>query len=61
MQLNSVVVEVEVDVPRPPSIPPYKVLVSLWTLPFGIASKHALQADAHALDVVHRAPSCLVE
>jgi hypothetical protein len=53
--------EVEADVSRPPGIPSHKVLVSLWTLPLGITSEHALQADAHALDIVHRAPGCFVE
>lgn len=53
--------KVEVDVPRPPGIPPNEVLVALWTLPLGIAREHALQADTHALDIVYRAPGCFVK
>lgn len=48
--------EVEVDISRSQSIPPHKVLVAIWTFSLSIASEHALQADAHALNVVNRAP-----
>lgn len=59
--LYSVIVEVEVDIPRPLPVEPHKVGITLWSLVLGVASQHALQTHAHALDVVNGAPSLLVE
>jgi len=39
----------------------YKVLIPRRPLVLGIARQHALQTDAHALDVMYRAPSLAIE
>lgn len=56
-----VIVIVEIDVPRPQSIAPDEFLVPGRALVFGVARQHALQGHAHALNVLHRAPSLLAQ
>lgn len=59
--LNFVVMVVEIDVPRPQSIAPDELLVTRRALVLGVARQHALQGHAHALNVLHRAPSLLAQ
>lgn len=61
LRLNFVVMVVEIDVPRPQSVAPYELFVSRRPLILGVSCQHALQGHAHALNVLHRAPSLLAQ
>ena len=52
---------VEVYVPWPQAVPPDELLVAWRSLVLGVPCQHALQAHAHALDVLHGAPALLAE
>jgi len=39
----------------------HKVLITRWPLVFRVAGQHALQANAHALDIVDGRPSLTIE
>lgn len=56
-----VVVEDEVDVPRPLCVVPDEVIVTLRSLLLSVAREHALQTDAHALDIVNGRPALSIE
>jgi hypothetical protein len=58
---HSVIVEVEVNVPWPPRVVPYEVLITWRSLIFGVACKHTLQAYAYTLHIVYRTPCLSVE
>lgn len=59
--LDFVIVVVEIDVPRPQSVAPDEFLVSGRALILGVARQHALQGHAHALNILHWAPSLLTQ
>jgi hypothetical protein len=61
LRLHRVVVKVKVDVPRPLPVAAHKVLVARRALVLVIAGEHALQAHAHALNVMHGRPALAVE
>lgn len=48
---------VEINVLWPQSVAPDKLLVSRRSLVLAVARQHALEAHAHALDVLHRTPA----
>lgn len=56
-----IVVEDEVDIPRPLSIVLDEVIVPWRPLLLGVACKHALQTDADTLHIVYGAPAGSVE
>lgn len=45
------------DIPRPLRVQPHKVVVPGRPLVLRVARQHALQAHAHALDVLHGRPA----
>lgn len=47
----------EVNISRPCPIGPHKLSVTRRPLRFRVARKHALDAEAHALDVLDRGPA----
>jgi len=55
------IVKDKVNIPRPLSVIPDKVLISLWPLLLRVARKHTLKTDTHAFDVVDRGPAGAVE
>jgi hypothetical protein len=55
--LHGVIMVVEVDVSRAKPVSSHKLVVARWSLVFGVARQHALNAHAYALDVLDRAPT----
>lgn len=53
--------EVPGDISWPPLVVLYEVLVARWALVLLVTGKHALQAHAHALDIVNGTPALSVE
>lgn len=51
----------EIDIPRPLCIVPHKVLISWGPFLLCVTRQHALQANAHAFNVVNRTPALAVE
>lgn len=60
-KLNGVVVVVKLNVPGPLPVPADELLVARRAFVLGVARQHALQAHAHALDVLDGAPPLLAE
>lgn len=56
-----IVVKDKVNIPRPRSVVPDKVLVAFWPLLLCVGCEHALQTDANALHIVYGAPTGAVE
>lgn len=52
---------VEINIPWPQSIAPDKFFITRRAFVLGISRQHALQGHAHALNVLHRAPSLLAQ
>jgi hypothetical protein len=59
--LHGVIVVEKVNVFRPQAVAAYKLLVPWRSLILSVAREHALQAHAHALDILHGAPPLLAE
>jgi len=51
----------EINISRPPIITPHKLCIIRRSLIFTIPRQHALQANTHALHIVHRTPRLLVQ
>lgn len=49
------------DVPRPQRVPPHEILIPRRSLVLAVAGQHALDAHAHALDVLDGAPAGAAE
>lgn len=52
---------VEVDVFRAQAVASDEFFVSRWAFVLGIACQHTLQAHAHALHILNRAPALLAQ
>jgi hypothetical protein len=59
--LDGIVMEVEVDISRVPSVGTDEILVAGRSFVLGVARQHALKTDADALDVVDGAPALRVQ
>lgn len=53
--------EQEIDVPRPSPIASHKLSIIGRSFILIVSCQHALQANANTLDIVHGAPSLLIE
>ena len=59
--LYSVIVVIELNVPRTKSIAPHKFLIPWRTLVLGVACQHALNAHTDALHVLYWTPTLLTK
>ena len=51
----------KINISRPLSVIPHKVIISLWPFLLRVARKHTLKTDTHAFDVVDGGPAGAVE
>ena len=58
---HRIILIVKPYIPRPLRVPPHKVLVTRRPLVLTVPRQHALDAHAHALDVLHGAPAGAAE